>query len=234
MSDSLVLKGLKDVRKHTGSEMLLMNPKRGGNSYPVKKWWAANASQTTYVGCSVFKVTQAGLSVYLAIDTAEMTTIRVDSEAAFVFNFYNIHQISRAALFTDSWELIEHYAFPKISGGKIMTVTPPGAPVRPSGGSPISFTSSGNITGTLEVGEVITVTGASYNGGVGSVSLSNILQSSDDGNAPWGFVSSSANNSFTHTIGAGLEGKFLRESTQLTDDNGLSTRNGTAQGPVAA
>ena len=132
MSDSLVLKGLKDVRKHTGSEMLLMNPKRGGNSYPVKKWWAMNAAQTTYVGCSVFKVSQAGSSVYLAIDTGEMTTIRVDSEAAFVFNFYNIHQIGRAALFTDSWELIEHYAFPKISGGKIMTVTPPGGASRPN------------------------------------------------------------------------------------------------------
>ena len=144
MSDSLVLKGLKDVRKHTGSEMLLMNPKRGGNSYPVKKWWAINAAQTTYVGCSVFKVSQAGSSVYLAIDTGEMTTIRVDSEAAFVFNFYNIHQIGRAALFTDSWELIEHYAFPKISGGKIMTVTPPGGASRPS--APPPATTIGTVT----------------------------------------------------------------------------------------
>ena len=132
MSDSLVLKGLKDVRKHKGSEMLLMNPKRGGNSYPVKKWWAVNASQTTYVGCSVFKVTQAGLSAYLAIDTAEMSTIRIDSEADFTFNFYGIHQINRAALFTENWELIEHYVFPKISGGKIMTVTPAGSGVRPA------------------------------------------------------------------------------------------------------
>jgi len=132
MSDSLVLKGLKDVRKHKGSEMLLCNPKRGGNSYPVKKWWAANATQTTYVGCSVFKVTQAGLSAYLAIDTAEMSTIRIDSEADFTFNFYSIHQINRAALFTENWELIEHYVFPKISGGKIMTVTPAGSGERPA------------------------------------------------------------------------------------------------------
>ena len=132
MSDSLVLKGLKDVRKHTGSEMLLMNPKRGGNSYPVKKWWALNASQTTYVGCSVFKVTQGGNSVYLAVDTAEMSTIRIDSEADFSFNFYGIHQINRAALFTTEWELIEHYVFPKISGGKIMTVTPASGGDRPT------------------------------------------------------------------------------------------------------
>ena len=132
MSDSLVLKGLKDVRKHKGSEMLLCNPKRGGNSYPVKKWWSTNASQTTYVGCSVFKVTQGANTVYLAVDTAEMSTIRIDSEAGFTFNFFGIHQINRAALFTEGWELIEHYVFPKISGGKIMTVTPASGGARPA------------------------------------------------------------------------------------------------------
>jgi len=198
MSDSLVLKGLKDVRKHTGSEMLLMNPKRGGNSYPVKKWWAANASQTTYVGCSVFKVTQAGLSVYLAIDTAEMTTIRVDSEAAFVFNFYNIHQISRAALFTDSWELIEHYAFPKISGGKIMTVTPPSGASRPDADSPgaESATSIGtvSITGndTPTDGDTVIYT-ASNTGDAGNLSYA---WSSDDAD----------NKPFVTFTGASVEG----------------------------
>jgi hypothetical protein len=166
MSDSLVLKGLKDVRKHTGSEMLLMNPKRGGNSYPVKKWWAMNAAQTTYVGCSVFKVSQAGDSVYLAIDTGEMTTIRIDSADSFVFNFYNIHQISRAALFTDSWELIEHYAFPKISGGKIMTITPPSGASRPDSSSPgvETATSIGTVTVTGDTspsdGDTVTYTAA--------------------------------------------------------------------------
>jgi len=132
MSDSLVLKGLKDVRKHKGSEMLLCNPKRGGNSYPVKKWWSANANQTIYVGCSVFKVTQGANTVYLAVDTAEMSTIRIDSDTGFTFNFYGISQVNRAALFTADWELIEHYVFPKISGGKIMTVTPPSAGTRPA------------------------------------------------------------------------------------------------------
>jgi len=132
MSDSLVLKGLKDVRKHTGSEMLLQRPPRGGDAYPVKKWWAKNAGGTTYVDCSVFKVTQGGNSVYLAIDTSEMSTIRIDSDTAFSFNFYILSQVQRAALFTTGWQLIEHYVFPKISGGKIMTVTPAGAASRPS------------------------------------------------------------------------------------------------------
>ena len=88
MSDSLVLKGLKDVRKHTGSEMLLQRPPRGGDAYPVKKWWATNAAQTIYVGCSVFKVTAGGNDCFLAIDTAEMSTVRVDHDGSFNFSFF--------------------------------------------------------------------------------------------------------------------------------------------------
>ena len=165
MSDSLVLKGLKDVRKHTGSEMLLMNPKRGGNSYPVKKWWALNASQTTYVGCSVFKVTQGANTVYLAVDTAEMSTIRIDSDAGFLFKFYSPKQCFRAALFTDGWELIEHYLFPSISGGKIVTVTPPGAGSRPGGGG---GGGGGGVGGDIDGGEYdpeVIVDGPTYDGG---------------------------------------------------------------------
>ena len=148
MSDSLVLKGLKDVRNHTGSEMLLQRPPRGGDAYPVKKWWATNASQTIYVGCSVFKVTQGSDSVFLAIDTAEMSTVRVDSDANFAFKFFINKEISRAALFTDAWELIEHYVFPKISGGKVMTVTPDGAASRPSPGPATGPVASVTLVGS--------------------------------------------------------------------------------------
>ena len=232
MSDSLVLKGLKDVRKHTGSEMLLMNPKRGGKSYPVKKWWAMNANHITYVGCSVFKVTQGGTSVYLAIDTNEFSTVRIDSDSDFVFNFYINNQINRAALYNENWQLIEHYVFPKISGGKVMTVTPAGSASRPSAGSTIEFTNDGSITGMLEVGETIAISGAAHTGGKGTVTNSYILQSSADGSTLWGFVAQSADASFTHTIGAVLDTKYLRVSTQLTDDEGLSTKNSAAQGPV--
>jgi len=132
MSDSLVLKGVKDVQKHKGTEMLLMRPKRGGDTHQIKKWWAMNAKSAIYVGCSVFKVTGAAGDVYLALDTNEMSTIRIDHDGSYGFNFYGISQLSRAALFTDSWELIEHYMFPKIAKGPITTVTPPGAGVRPT------------------------------------------------------------------------------------------------------
>ena len=33
MADSLVLTGVKDVKKHTGTEMLLTRPKRGGDTF---------------------------------------------------------------------------------------------------------------------------------------------------------------------------------------------------------
>ena len=169
MSDSLVLKGLKDVRKHTGSEMLLMNPKRGGNSYPVKKWWATNSNQTIYVGCSVFKVTQGANTVYLAVDTAEMSTIRIDSDAGFLFKFYSPKQCFRAALFTDGWELIEHYLFPKISGGKIMTVTPAGGGSRPSAGPPATTIGTVSVTGAAAASDGSTETyTVSVSGGTAS------------------------------------------------------------------
>ena len=44
--------------------------------------------------------------------------------------------MKRAALFTEAYELIEHYVFPAISGGKVMTVIPAGAAAKPGGGAP--------------------------------------------------------------------------------------------------
>lgn len=147
MSDSLVLKGVKDVQKHKGTEMLLMRPKRGGDSHQIKKWWAMNAKSAIYVGCSVFKVAGGSGDVYLALDTNEMSSIRIDHDGAYNFNFYGISQLSRAALFTDSWELIEHYMFPKIAKGPITTVTPPGAASKPSPAPPAPTIGTVTITG---------------------------------------------------------------------------------------
>ena len=39
MADSLILTGVKDVKKHTGTEMLLTRPKRGGDTHAIKEWW---------------------------------------------------------------------------------------------------------------------------------------------------------------------------------------------------
>ena len=131
MADSLVLTGVKDVKKHTGTEMLLTRPKRGGDTHSIKEWWKTGASKC-YAECTVFNVTVAGTgTVKLAIDSNMSTNLRIDHDGAFNFAFYGSNEVKRAALFTDAYELIEHYVFPSISGGKVMTVTPAGAAPKP-------------------------------------------------------------------------------------------------------
>ena len=131
MADSLVLTGVKGVKKHTGNEMLLTRPKRGGDTHSVKQWWKSGVS-TVYASCTIFDVTTAVGTVKLVLDTSAGTNVRIDHDGAFGFTFYAPNEIKRAALFTEDMELIEHYVFPAISGGKVMTVTPPGAAVRPA------------------------------------------------------------------------------------------------------
>ena len=130
MADSLVLKGFKEVKKHTGKEMQLQLPKRGSET-KMKKWWAVNAGQVQYVSCALFKVTVSGNSVLLAVDASPLSTVRIDHDGNFNFNFYICNGVTRAALLTEDKQIIEHYLFPRISGGKIMTVIPPGAAERP-------------------------------------------------------------------------------------------------------
>ena len=135
MADSLVLTGVKDVKKHTGTEMLLTRPKRGGDTHSVKEWWR-NGVSTVYATCTIFDVTVGSDTVKLVLDTGVSTNVRIDHDGAFNFTFIRPNEIRRGALFTSDMELIEHYVFPAISGGKVMTVTPPGAASRPGGGPP--------------------------------------------------------------------------------------------------
>ena len=133
MADSLVLTGVKDVKKHTGTEMLLTRPKRGGDTHSVKEWWKGGVS-TCYAECTIFKVTVGGNSVKLVLDTNMSTNVRIDHDGAFAFTFYGPNEIRRGALYTEDMQLIEHYVFPSISGGKTMTVTPAGAAAKPGVG----------------------------------------------------------------------------------------------------
>ena len=137
MADSLFLVGVKDIRKHTGTEMQLVNPLRGGNTHQIKEWWR-NGVNTTYTTCTIFKVTTAAGTVKLALATGkpEGAEVRIDHDGSFNFSFYHMNEIERAALYTDGMELIEHYVFPSIAGGPIMTVTPAGAASRPGAGGP--------------------------------------------------------------------------------------------------
>lgn len=131
MADSLVLKGVKHVKKQTGSEMLLKRPTRGGDTFNVKRWWPSSGT-TLYAKCTIFEVTSGANKVNLVLDTNSGTDIRIDHDGSFNFTFIGNNEIDRAALFTTDMQLIEHYVFSKISGGKTMTVVPAGAASRPS------------------------------------------------------------------------------------------------------
>ena len=148
MADSLVLTGVKDVKKHTGTEMLLTRPKRGGDTHSLKEWWKGGGVSTCYVECTVINVTVGGNTCKLVLDSNSGTNVRIDHDGAFGFTFYGANEVSRAALFTDAFAIIEHYVFPAISGGKVMTVTPAGAASKPGGAPPA--TSIGTVTVTGE------------------------------------------------------------------------------------
>jgi len=143
MADSLVLTGVKDVKKHTGTEMMLTRPKRGGDTHSLKEWWKTG-SHKCYTECTIFNVTTGAGTVKLVIDSSSGTNLRIDHDGAFNFIFYGYNEVSRAALFTDAFELIEHYVFPIISGGKVMTVTPAGGASRPN--ATPTDTSIGTVT----------------------------------------------------------------------------------------
>ena len=58
MADSLILKGIKDVRKHKGDEMLFRYPKgRGDAQHQLKRWWINGGVTKLYTPASVFDVT---------------------------------------------------------------------------------------------------------------------------------------------------------------------------------
>ena len=149
MADSLVLTGVKDVKKHTGTEMLLTRPKRGGDTHSVKEWWKGGGVSTCYAECTIFDVSAGADTVKLVLDTNMSTNVRIDHDGSFGFEFFGPNEIRRGALFTSDFQLIEHYVFPAISGGKVMTVTPAGAAPKP-GGMPAptigTVTVSGNAT----------------------------------------------------------------------------------------
>jgi hypothetical protein len=157
MADSLVLTGVKGVKKHTGTEMLLTRPKRGGDSHSVKEWWKSGVS-TVYATCTIFDVTTAAGTVKLVLDTSRGTNVRIDHDGSFNFTFIRPNEIRRGALYTDAMELIEHYVFPAISGGKVMTVTPPGSADRPSAAPPATSIGTVTVTGDAAPSDPSTAT----------------------------------------------------------------------------
>lgn len=130
MADSLILKGVKDVRKHKGSDLLLRRPKGGGDQWKLKKWWINGQISTQYCSASVFDVTMGGGTVKLALNTSPSSIARIDFDGT-NFAFYGVRDIDYAALYTADFELIEYYVMPRLAGGQVMTVTPADGASRP-------------------------------------------------------------------------------------------------------
>ena len=131
MADSLTLKGATDVSSQSGNELSKLNPKGGGDVFKLKRWWINGGVNTAYVNATVFQVKGSSGTVNLALQTNRGTAVCIKHDGSFGFDFIKPSNISRAALFTDKFDLIEHYVFPSISGGKVMTVIPCGSAVRP-------------------------------------------------------------------------------------------------------
>ena len=121
MADSLVLKGYKDVRNQTGSEMTLMTD---GGRYAQDI--PEDGKKNSFVTGTKFDVTQGSDSVVLTLDTNQDSEIRIDVGASFAFTFYNPHCIKNAALYTTAGVLIERYEFGQIPGVGTKTINGPG------------------------------------------------------------------------------------------------------------
>ena len=137
MADSLILKGEHEVRKHTGDEMTLVRPRRSANAqHQLKRWWINGGASTLYTGATVFDVTTDGGTVKLAVETSPSSVIRIDHDGSGAFDFYGVHGVDYAALFTENFELIEYYVMPRLAGGAVMTVKPAGSAELPSPPAP--------------------------------------------------------------------------------------------------
>tara|TARA_R110001592_G_scaffold109327_1_gene304959 strand:- start:1289 stop:2011 length:723 start_codon:yes stop_codon:yes gene_type:complete len=239
MSDSLVLKGVKDVTHHTGNEMRRLNPKGGGDTFQLKRWWIVGGKNTVYTDATVFDVTTSVGTVKLALATNMSTNIKIIHDGSFVFTFGdNSNEINQIGLFTDTFELIEYYVISKQAGAPVVTVNPPGSASRPVAPVPLSFTTTSSISGTAQVGETIQITAAEYVGGVGEITTNLILQSSANGTVGWAFVQGSpgaAPGSVTSfVIPEAQEDQYLRASYQVTDSSGLNTSNSPATSQIIA
>ena len=227
MADKLTYKGGATVVGHTGTEIELVRPSKG-SMHRFPRWWNKKGT-VAYIECAIFKVTlTSGLVVRLVVPAGgggQTLEIRHDGNGNFTFPIKG--STERVVVIAESDSTIyREYQFSKISGGSVLTRT---VNAYPAG---VTFSDSGSITGTLEVAQSISINGASYSGGFGAVTASYVLQKSDSGSGGWTTVSVKSSPSSTHTLAAGLDTKYLRVSTQITDDTGLQTRNSTAVGPV--
>ena len=138
MADSLILKGVREVRKHKGTDLLFRYPKGRGTDaqWQLKKWWVNGGVSTQYVKATVFDVTTAGGTVKLALTTSPSSTIRIDFDGTTFTadSFIGVNGVDYAGVFTEDFELIEYYIMPRLAGGAVAKAQFADAADYPGGG----------------------------------------------------------------------------------------------------
>ena len=149
MADSLYFTGERTVTKHKGSELTLLNPKRGGNTHLFPQWWGGK-HKVQYIKCAVFSATMSNGGLIRLVVPVEKEKVELDIryDGAGNFTFPRYLGVERVAVIAgDSTDLIFEYQFPAISGGSVLKRTvgslPASAPtigtVTVSGGSTASI-----------------------------------------------------------------------------------------------
>ncbi len=152
MADSLRLKGCKSISKHTGDEMLLRRPKRGGDIFKVPTWW--NLKHTTqYVTAAIFKVTATNgeLALVVPVDP-ETTDIIIKHDGDGNFTFPSVNGVDRVAVMSaDLGTFYVEYQFSKISGGPVLKRTVNALPAGSTKIDSVTVTgNSGAVAGSAE------------------------------------------------------------------------------------
>ena len=238
MADSLTLKGAKHVINQTGDEMTLVRPTRGGDTHKVPRWWALKGS-VNYTAAAIFNVeTSVGdLALVVPVD-AESVVLDIYSAGDGNFTFGVRRGVDRVAVMAaDLSTFYVEYQFAKISGGPVLKRTVNALPDEISE-DPISFQGGTTIDGVPTVGETLTANAANFTGGVGNVSTNLVFQISDTGSGGWNFLAGNPNiisgGVAFYVIKAAEEGKFIRASYQVTDDNEMKSSNSSSTSVIAA
>ena len=119
MTDSLTYKASKSITNHTGTELALLRPSRGGDTHQVKRWWTVG--KAVYIEAAIFSVatTVGELKLILAIDP-ETTEVDILHDGKGNFTFPKHRGIKKAAVMSaDYLTLYTDYLFPSISYEKV-------------------------------------------------------------------------------------------------------------------
>lgn len=196
MSDSLMFKGAKSVSKHTGSEMSLVRPQRGGDIHQVKRWWGLKQT-ALYTGCAIFKVVADFGTIKLAIPTDnETTSMHIRHDGSGGFSFSNIRGCDRVGVFSEDMSTFyREYQFSRISGGAILTRT---AVAYPSAATSIGTVSISGPTTAVE-GTASAAFSAAITGDAGGLSY---VWTSSDGSATFSDASAASTTVTFSTAGS--------------------------------